>query len=268
MSLSAEELERYARHIVLKEVGGPGQQKLKLASALIVGAGGIGSPLMLYLAAAGVGKLTVIDDDIVSLSNLQRQVIYTTDEIGKQKTASAKATVERLNPHVKVEAIASRFVVANAVELVSAHDVVVDGSDNFATRYLVSDACFFAKKPLVTAALGTFDGTLTTIRAHEKSASGQPNPTYRCLFSEPPPAGTIPTCEQAGVIGALAGAIGSFAAIETLRAVVGFGDGLIGRLLMFDVRDMRVETLRYAWNPDNPLSGKQPTIRDLSVHLR
>lgn len=267
MSLSAEELERYARHIVLKEMGGPGQQRLKLASALVVGAGGIGSPLMLYLAAAGIGKLTVIDDDVVSLSNLQRQVIYTTDEVGKQKTASAKAAVERLNPHVKVEAIANRFVVANAAELVSAHDIVVDGSDNFATRYLVSDACFFAKKPLVTAALGTFDGTLTTICAHEKSASGQPNPTYRCLFPEPPPAGTIPTCEQAGIIGALAGAVGSLAAIETLRAVVGFGEGLIGKLLMFDVREMRVETLRYTWNPDNPLSGKHPTIRDLSVHL-
>jgi len=268
MSLSAEELERYARHIILKEVGGPGQQKLKLASALIIGAGGIGSPLMLYLAAAGIGKLTVIDDDVVSLSNLQRQVIYTTDEIGKQKTVSAKAAIERLNPHVKVDAIASRFVVANAMELVSAHDIVVDGSDNFATRYLVSDVCYFAEKPLVTAALGTFDGTLTTIRAHEKSASGEPNPTYRCLFPEAPPAGIIPTCEQDGIIGALAGAIGSLAAIETVRAVVGFGDGLIGKLLMFDVRDMRIEKLRYAWNPNNPLSGKHPTIRDLSVHSR
>ncbi len=268
MSLSAEELERYARHIILKEVGGPGQQKLKLASTLIIGAGGIGSPLMLYLAAAGIGKLTVIDDDVVSLSNLQRQVIYTTDEVGKQKTVSAKAAIERLNPHVKVEAIASRFVVANAMELVSAHDIVVDGSDNFATRYLVSDACYFAERPLVTAALGTFDGTLTTIRAHEKSASGEPNPTYRCLFPEAPPAGIIPTCEQAGIIGALAGTIGSLAAIETVRAVVGFGEGLIGKLLMFDVRDMRIETLRYAWNPDNPLSGKHPSIRDLSVHLR
>jgi adenylyltransferase/sulfurtransferase len=223
---------------------------------------------MLYLAAAGIGKLTVIDDDVISLSNLQRQVIYTTDEVGKQKTVSAKAAIERLNPHVKVEAIASRFVVANAMELVSAHDIVVDGSDNFATRYLVSDACYFAARPLVTAALGTFDGTLTTIRAHEKSASGEPNPTYRCLFPEAPPAGIIPTCEQAGIIGALAGAIGSLAAIETVRAVVGFGDGLIGKLLMFDVRDMRIETLRYAWNPDNPLSGKHPTIRDLSVHSR
>jgi molybdopterin-synthase adenylyltransferase len=268
MPFSAEELERYARHIVLKEVGGPGQQKLKSASVLVIGAGGIGSPVLLYMAAAGVGKLTVIDDDMVSLSNLQRQVIYTVAEVGKRKTETAKSAIERLNPHVKVETVAKRFTAENAMQLVAAHDITIDGSDNFATRYLASDACYLAKKPLVTAALGTFDGTLTTIRSHEKSVGGKPNPTYRCLFPEPPPVGTILTCEEAGIIGALAGVMGSLTALETIRAIVGFGEGLIGKLLIFDAHEMRFETLRYEWNPDNPLSGKNPTIRDLSFHAR
>jgi adenylyltransferase/sulfurtransferase len=263
MAFSSEELERYARHIVLKEVGGPGQQKLKAARALIVGAGGIGSPALLYLAAAGVGELSVIDDDKVSLSNLQRQVIHGTSDIGREKTDSAGAAIKRLNPHVKFNGIPARLDAKNAIELISAHDVVLDGSDNFSTRYLVSDACFFAKRPLVTAALGTFDATLTTIRAHEKGADGKPNPTYRCLFPEPPPEGTIPTCEQAGIIGALAGVAGSLAALEVIRAIVGFGTPLVGKLLMLDAREMRFETLRYGWNSENPLSGEKPTLRDL-----
>src|SRR5882672_3971458 len=177
--LSPEELERYARHIILREVGGPGQAALKRARVLVIGAGGLGAPVLLYLAAAGVGTLGVIDDDEVSLSNLQRQVIHGTPEIGTPKVESAAATIRRLNPHVAVELHATRLVAANALDLVGRYDLVADGSDNFATRYLVSDACFFAKKPLVTAALGTFDGTLTSIRAHERSADGMPNPTYR-----------------------------------------------------------------------------------------
>jgi molybdopterin/thiamine biosynthesis adenylyltransferase len=264
MAFSSEELERYARHIVLKEVGGPGQQKLKAARVLVVGAGGIGSPALLYLAAAGVGEISVIDDDKVSLSNLQRQVIHSTNDVGREKTEGAGAAIARLNPHVKFNGIATRLNAKNAIELISAHDVVLDGSDNFSTRYLVSDACFFAKRPLVTAALGTFDATLTTIRAHEKAADGKPNPTYRCLFPEPPPEGTVPTCEQAGIIGALAGVAGSLAALEVIRAIVGFGTPLVGKLLMLDAREMRFETLRYGWNPENPLSGEKPTIRDLS----
>ncbi len=268
MSLSAGELERYARHIVLKEVGGPGQQKLKSARVLVVGAGGIGSPALLYLAAAGVGTLAVIDDDKVSLSNLQRQVLHATANVGRPKTESASEAIKRLNPHVKVEAHAARLGAANAIKLISMHDVVLDGSDNFATRYLISDACFLAKKPLVTAALGTFDATLTTIRAHEKNAKGQPNPSYRCLFPEAPPPGMVPTCAEVGILGALAGVAGSLAALEVIRAIVGFGEGLVGKLLMFDARDMRFETLRYQWNPDNPLSGKNPTIRDLTTHAR
>jgi molybdopterin/thiamine biosynthesis adenylyltransferase len=266
MSFSADELERYARHIVLREVGGPGQQRLKAARVLVVGAGGVGSPALLYLAAAGVGTLGVIDDDKVSLSNLQRQVIHATSEVGHPKTESAAATIQKLNPHVAVQRYAQRLDADNALELIAAHDVVLDGSDNFATRYLVSDACFLAKRPLVTAALGVFDATLTTIRAHENGADGKPNPTYRCLFPAPPPAGTIPTCEEAGILGALAGVAGSLAALEVIRAIVGFGEGLVGRLLMIDGRGMRFEMLGYAWDPENPLSGNKPTIRDLSSH--
>ena len=264
--LSPEELERYARHIVLREVGGPGQAALKRARVLVVGAGGLGAPALLYLAAAGVGTLGVIDDDEVTLSNLQRQVIHGTPEIGTAKVASAAATVHRLNPHVAVEAHATRLVAANALDLIGRYDLVADGSDNFSTRYLVSDACYFAGKPLVTAAMGTFDGTITSIRAHERAADGTPNPTYRCLFPEPPPAGTVPTCAEAGVLGAMAGVLGSLMALEAIREIVGFGEGLVGRLLMLDARSMRFETLRYGWDPANPLSGEHPTIRDLSVH--
>ena len=264
MTLSAQEIERYARHVVLKEVGGPGQQKLKAARILVVGAGGIGSPALLYLAAAGVGELTVIDDDTVSLSNLQRQVIHCTEDVGRPKVESAASVVTRLNPHVKITPVNARLGAANAIDLIAANDVVLDGSDNFSTRYLVSDACFLAKRPLVTAALGTFDATLTTIRAHERGPDGKPNPSYRCLFPEPPPEGTVPTCEQAGIIGALAGVAGLLAALEAVRAIVGFGAPLVGRLLMIDAREMRFETLHYGWNPENPLSGEKPAIRDLS----
>jgi molybdopterin-synthase adenylyltransferase len=263
--LGPDELERYARHIVLREVGGPGQAALKRARVLVIGAGGLGAPALLYLAAAGVGTLGVIDDDTVALSNLQRQVIHGTPEIGAPKTASAAAAIARLNPHVAVETHAERLSAENAFDLVSRYDIVADGSDNFATRYLVSDVCFFAQKPLVTAAVGMFDGTLTTIRAHERKADGTPNPTYRCLFPEPPPPGTVPACAEAGILGALTGVLGSMMALEVIREIVGFGEGLTGRLVMFDARSMRFETLHYAWDPSNPLSGEHPTIRDLSV---
>jgi molybdopterin-synthase adenylyltransferase len=264
--LSSEELERYARHIVLREVGGPGQNALKGARVLVVGAGGLGAPALLYLAAAGVGTLGVVDDDTVSLSNLQRQVIHATPDVGVPKVETAAATIRRLNPHVAVEMHAKRLNPGNALDLLERYDLIADGSDNFATRYLVSDACFFAKRPLVTAAVGTFDGTLTTIRAHEKSANGTPNPTYRCLFPEPPPPGTVPACAEAGILGAVAGVLGSLMALEVIREIVGFGEGLVGRLLMIDARSMRFETLRYGWDAANPLSGKQPSIRDLSIH--
>ena len=264
--LSDEELERYARHIVLHEVGGPGQAALGRARVLVIGAGGLGAPVLLYLAAAGVGTLGVIDDDVVSLSNLQRQVIHATPEIGVPKVDSAAATIRRLNPHVDAQLHNMRLDAGNALELIGRYDIIADGSDNFATRYLVSDACYFAKKPLVTAALGTFDATLTTIRAHERGPDGKPNPSYRCLFPEPPPPGTVPACAEAGVLGALAGVIGSMMALEIIREIVGFGESLVGRLVMIDARVMRFETLRYEWDPANPLSGEHPTIRDLSTH--
>jgi molybdopterin-synthase adenylyltransferase len=257
--LTADELERYARHIVLREVGGPGQAALGRARVLVVGAGGLGAPALLYLAAAGVGTLGVVDDDAVSLSNLQRQVIHATPDVGRPKVESAAAAIARLNPHVKVETQAVRLEAANALDLISRYDLVADGSDNFATRYLVSDTCFHAGKPLVTAAVGIFDGTLTTIRAHERGKDGRPNPTYRCLFPEPPPAGTVPACAEAGILGALTGVVGSLVALEVLREIVGFGEGLVGRLLMIDARAMRFETLSYAWDPANPLSGSDQT---------
>ena len=182
MELGPDEIERYARHIVLREVGGPGQAKLKQARVLVVGAGGLGAPLLLYLAAAGVGTLGVVDDDKVSLSNLQRQVIHDTGDLDVPKVESAAAAIRNINPHVRVVPHAERLTAKNALAIIGGYDIVADGSDNFATRYLVADACYFAKKPLVTAAVGTFDGTLTTIRAHERGADGNPHPTYRCLF--------------------------------------------------------------------------------------
>ena len=264
--LNSDELERYARHIVLREVGGPGQAALKRARVLVIGAGGLGAPVLLYLAAAGVGTLGIIDDDTVALSNLQRQVIHGTPEIGDRKVDSAAAAIRRLNPHVTVETHAARLAAGNALAVVGQYDLVADGSDNFTTRYLVSDACYLARRPLVTAAVGSFDGTLTTIRAHERNANGVLNPTYRCLFPEPPPAGSVPACAEAGILGALTGVLGSMMALEVIREIVGFGEGLVGRLLMVDARSMRFETLAYSWDPANPLSGEHPAIRDLTIH--
>jgi len=264
--LNSDELERYARHIVLREIGGPGQAALKEASVLVIGAGGLGAPALMYLAAAGVGTLGVVDDDVVSLSNLQRQIIHETPDIGRPKVDSAAERVAGLNPHVSFAAHATRIKASNAMELIGGYDLVLDGSDNFETRYLVSDACYLAARPLITAALGMFDGSLTTIRAHERNAEGQFNPTYRCLFPEPPPPGTVPTCAEAGVMGALAGVMGSMMALEAIREIVGFGEGLVGRLLMLDARTMRFETLRYKRDPLNPLNGDALIITDLSGH--
>jgi molybdopterin/thiamine biosynthesis adenylyltransferase len=264
--LSADELERYARHIVLREVGGPGQAALKASRVLVIGAGGLGAPVLMYLAAAGVGTLGVVDDDVVSLSNLQRQIIHATPDIGRTKVESAAERIQALNPHVKFVPHGQRLDAGNALALIAGYDLVLDGSDNFETRYLVSDACFIASKPLITAALGVFDGSLTTIRAHERNADGEFNPTYRCLFPEAPPPGTVPACAEAGVMGALAGVLGSMMALEAIREIVGFGEGLVGRLLMVDARAMRFETLRYKRDPANPLNGDAPAIVDLSGH--
>lgn len=261
MSLSSEEVERYARQIVLRGVGGPGQNKLKSARALVVGAGGLGSPALQYLAGAGVGALGIVDDDLVALSNLHRQILHGTDDVGRPKTESAAEAIARLNPLVAVEPIALRLDARNARAIVARFDVVLDGSDNFATRYALSDACYYESRPLVSAALGEFDGTLTTLKPYETGPDGRPNPTYRCLFPDPPEPGAIPTCAEAGVLGALAGVLGSLMALEAIRILVGgFGDGdegLVGRLLMIDTRAMRFETLRYVWDEANPLSGSR-----------
>ncbi len=252
---SPEELERYARHIVLAGIGGPGQQKLANARVLVIGAGGLGSPLIHYLAAAGVGHIGIVDDDTVSLSNLQRQVLHGTPDLGRTKVDSARDAIARLNPHVEVIAHQVRLTQANARDLVRGYDIIADGSDNFATRYAVSDACYYEKRPLVTAAVGTFDATLTTLRPFETGVDGTPNPTYRCLFPEAPPAGTVPACAEAGVLGALTGLVGAMMALEVIREITGFAAGLTGKLLMMDLRDLRFETLRYAWDPANKLSG-------------
>jgi molybdopterin/thiamine biosynthesis adenylyltransferase len=255
VSFTDDERERYARHIVLREVGGPGQQKLKRARVLCIGAGGLGAPLVQYLAAAGVGTLGLVDDDTVSLSNLQRQVLHGTPDVGRLKVDSAADAVARLNPHVAVERHAARIGPENAAALVAAYDIVADGSDNFATRYTVADACLAAGRPLVTAALGPFDGSLTTIRGHERGPDGAFNPTYRCLFPSPPPPGSIPACAEAGVLGALAGVLGAMMAMEVIREIVGFGEGLVGRLLMVDARSMRFETVAYGRDPAAPPPG-------------
>ncbi|HEY4923822.1 MAG TPA: molybdopterin-synthase adenylyltransferase MoeB [Roseiarcus sp.] len=260
MKLSGEEIERYARQIVLRGVGGPGQNKLKAARVLAVGAGGLGSPLLQYLAGAGVGEIAIVDDDVVSLSNLHRQVLHGTGDIGRLKVDSAEEALARLNPHVRVDKIVRRLDADNARALVAGYDVIVDGSDNFSTRYAVSDACFFERRPLVSAAIGEFDGSLTLLKPYERTKAGAPNPTYRCLFPEAPPPGTVPACAEAGVLGALAGVLGSLMALEVIREIVGgFGDGdcgLLGRLLLVDLRAMRFETLTYGWDENNPLSGQ------------
>ena len=271
MSFSKEEIERYSRQIVLRGVGGPGQMKLTAAGALAVGGGGLGSPALLYLAAAGVGRLGVVDDDGVALSNLHRQVLHGTADVGRAKVDSAEATIARINPHAKVERIARRLDESNARALVAGWDVVLDGSDNFATRYALSDACFYAKKPLVTAAIGEFDGTVTTLKPYDAGPDGKPNPTYRCLFPEPPPPGSVPACSEVGVLGALAGVLGSLMALEAIREIVGGffeGDrGLVGRLVMIDARAMRFETLTYGWDAANPLTGGSAGRETVAVSL-
>jgi molybdopterin-synthase adenylyltransferase len=266
MALTPEEIERYKRHLVLREVGGQGQQKLKAARVLVIGAGGLGSPVLMYLAAAGVGTLGIIDDDRVSLDNLQRQIVHDTPQIGIAKVASARETIAKLNPHVRVETHDARIDAGNALDLVARYDIVADGSDNFATRYLVSDACYLASKPLVFAAVGPFDGYVTTLKPHEKGPDGTPYPSYRCIFPEAPPPGTVANCAEVGVLGAAVGVIGTLQATEVLKEILGIGDSLAGRLLIYDALGGRLSEIKVGWDPDNPLSGKAPTIRDLSIH--
>lgn len=264
--LTELEIERYKRHLVLKEVGGQGQNKLKSAKVLIVGAGGLGAPVALYLAAAGVGEIGLIDHDTVSLSNLQRQIIYRTDDVGKLKVNAAAEALVAVNPHIGVHPIAERLTADNALQIIAGYDVVVDGSDNFATRYLVSDACYLGKKVLVYGAVGPFDGYITTFKPHLKASDGQPYPSYRCLFPEAPPDGTVANCSEVGVLGAIVGVIGTLQAAEVIKEITGFGETLAGRLLIYDAKSTRFESVSIAWDPDNKLSGRNAVIKDLSLH--
>lgn len=244
-ALSDTELERYARHIVLPEIGGAGQQKLKKARVLVIGAGGLGAPVLSYLAAAGIGTLGVIDDDTVSLSNLQRQVIHDTGSVGMEKVESARASILRINPHVTVETHVKRLDEENAAGIIAAYDIVVDGSDNFATRYLLADTCAAVERPLVTAAVGRFDGSLTVLKPFERDGDGNPLPGYRDLFPEPPPAGLVPGCAEAGIVGALTGVMGTLEAMEVIKLITGAGEPLIGRLLLYDALAARFESVKY-----------------------
>ena len=243
--LNAEEIDRYRRHIVLAEIGGAGQQKLKQARVLIVGAGGLGAPVIQYLAAAGIGHIGVLDDDTVSLSNLQRQIIHDTAGIGMAKIASAEAAVARLNPHVRFSGIAERLTADNAAALLTGYDMLVDGSDNFDTRYASADAAESARIPLVTGAVGRFDGSLTVLKPYEAGADGTLNPRYRDLFPAAPPPGVVPACAEAGIVGALTGVIGTLMAMEVIKLVTGAGEPLVGRLMLYDGLAARFETLKY-----------------------
>ena len=264
--LSDTEIQRYKRHLVLREVGGQGQNKLKAARVLVIGAGGLGSPLLMYLAAAGVGTIGIADDDHVSLDNLQRQIVHLTAAIGTSKTQSAAKTLTALNPLIEIVQHEERITAQNALDLISSYDIVADGSDNFATRYLLNDACYLAKKPLVFAAVGPFDGYITTFRAFETDKAGNPHPNYRCIFPEAPPPGTVANCAEVGILGAVAGVVGSLQATEILKEILNIGESLVGRLLIYDARACRFETVNISWDPDNPLNGKSPTILDLTSH--
>lgn len=261
MSLTDAQLDRYARHIILKEIGGAGQMRLLRARVLIVGAGGLGAPLLMYLAAAGIGTLGIIDDDVVSLSNLQRQIVHATAAIGQAKTESAAATLAAINPDVRVIAHQERLTAANALDLIAGYDVVADGSDNFPTRFLVNDACYLARTPLVSAALGQFEGQLATFRGYEAG-----KPCYRCLFPAPPPPGTGPSCAEAGVLGAVAGVMGTLQAVEVVKEILAIGQSMAGRLLIYHALDAAFRTIRVPPDPACALCGAEASIRDLSRH--
>lgn len=243
--LSPEEIERYRRHILLPEIGGVGQQKLKNARVLVIGAGGLGAPILQYLAAAGIGTLGIMDDDGVSLSNLQRQVIHDTGTIGEAKTRSAREAIARLNPHVRVVDHEERFSLEWAQDNLRRFDVLVDGSDNFDTRYAAADAAEQVCIPLVTGAVGRFDGSLTVLKPYETGQDGLRRPGYRDLFPEKPPEGLIPACAETGVVGALTGVIGTLMAMEVIKLVTGIGEPLLGRLMLYDALAARFDTIKY-----------------------
>lgn len=261
MNFTDSQIQRYARHIILPEIGGTGQQKLMDARVLVIGAGGLGSPVLLYLAAAGIGTLGVIDDDVVDLSNLQRQVLHATASVGKAKVESAAETLTAINPEIRIITHRERLTAANAAAIIGGYDIVADGSDNFSTRFLVNDACYLAGKTLVSAAILRFDGQIATWKGHDGVS-----PCYRCFQPEKPPAGMIPSCSEAGIIGALAGVAGSLQATEVVKEVLGIGDSLAGRLVLYDALGAVFRTIRVPKNPDCALCGATPTIADLSGH--
>jgi adenylyltransferase/sulfurtransferase len=256
------ELSRYSRHILLAEVGAVGQAKLRAARVLVVGAGGLGSPLALYLAAAGVGTIGLVDHDTLELSNLQRQVAHATARIGHNKAESAAETLAALNPAVRVEVHARRMDAEAARELIPRYDIVCDGTDNFATRFLLGDACHLLGRPLVSAAVLRFEGQLSVFQGHR----GAPHPCHRCLHPEPPPEGLVPTCSEAGVLGAVTGVMGTLQATEVLKLILGIGETLSGRLLLWDALDARFRTVKLRRDPACALCGEAATIRDLAAH--
>ncbi|MBM3487894.1 MAG: molybdopterin-synthase adenylyltransferase MoeB [Alphaproteobacteria bacterium] len=258
MEFSDAQLQRYARHIILPEVGGVGQEKLLAGRVLVVGAGGLGAPLLLYLAAAGVGTLGVVDDDVVELSNLQRQVIHATERIGVAKVESARTALAAVNPEVRVRTHRMRLDASNVRALLADYDIIADGSDNFETRFLLNDACHFARKTLVSAAILRFEGQVATFKSH----LGHDFPCYRCLFREPPPPGLVPTCSEGGVFGALAGAVGSLQAIEVLKEIMGIGETLAGGLVVYDALTQTFRKMKLRRDPSCPLCGDRPTIVD------
>jgi adenylyltransferase/sulfurtransferase len=251
-----EQLTRYSRHFLLPEVGEEGQAKLLDAKVLLVGAGGLGSPSTYYLAAAGVGTLGIIDNDVVDLSNLQRQILHTNDRIGMPKTESAKLTIQALNPDVRVVTYQEKLTSQNVMRIINDYDVIVDGCDNFATRYLVNDACFMAKKPNVHGSIFQFEGQATVFYPGK-------GPCYRCLYPEPPPPEMAPSCAEAGVLGVLPGLVGVIQALETIKLILGKGDSLVGRLLHFNTLTMETTSLKLKQDPACPLCGEKPTIHNL-----
>lgn len=257
--LTDEEIQRYSRHILLPEVGGKGQMRLKQSSVLIVGAGGLGSPVALYLAAAGVGRIGLIDSDVVDTSNLQRQVLHDTAQIGRPKVESGAERLRAINPNITVEPYYDRLGAENVADLVSRYDVIVGGVDNFPARYLLNDACVMAKKPLVEAGILKYDGMIMTIKPYE-------GPCYRCIFPEPPPPGTVPTCSEAGILGALAGVMGSMQAFEVLKLLLGIGEPLVGQMLMFEGLKGQFRTVEWDRNPKCPVCGDHPTITSLTEY--
>jgi len=255
-SLSNEEILRYSRHLIMPEVGMEGQLKLKQAKVLLIGTGGLGAPLGLYLAAAGVGRLGLVDFDVVDMTNLQRQVTFGSDDVGKYKTEAARARLSNLNPDIQIDTFETKLESGNALELFKDFDVVVDGTDNFPTRYLVNDACILLGKPNVYGSIFRFEGQVTVFGMPE-------GPCYRCLYPEPPPPGLVPSCAEGGVLGVLPGIVGSIQAMETIKLILGRGENLVGRLLLFDALGMKFRELKLRKNPNCPMCGTNRTINQL-----